>query len=105
MCLYPMRNSSPRICSLLLATTVTAISPLVVAQQAPQAAQDLNEIVVIGVTPVPGFKVDEDKIPGSIQTLRSSDLSRNGTADVLGALDAASQCRQFQRHDRGPVPA
>ena len=36
---------------------------------------------------MPGFKVDKDKIPGNIQTLRSGDLTRNGAASVLGALD------------------
>jgi iron complex outermembrane receptor protein len=66
---------------------LTAISPVVRAQQAPQDARDLDELVVVGVTPVPGFKVDKDKIPGNIQTLRSSDLTRNGAASVLGALD------------------
>jgi iron complex outermembrane receptor protein len=58
-----------------------------VAQQAPQDTHSLDEIVVVGVTPVPGFKVDKDKIPGNIQTLRSSDLTRNGAANVLNALD------------------
>jgi iron complex outermembrane receptor protein len=69
-----------------LAAALAALSPLIVAQQAPQGAQDLNEIVVIGVTPVPGFKVDRDKIPGNIQTLKSSDLTRNGAASALDAL-------------------
>jgi hypothetical protein len=45
-----------------------------------------DEIVGGGVTPVPGFTVDRDKIPGNIQTLRSSDLTRNGAASVLNAL-------------------
>ncbi len=58
-----------------------------VAAQAPQDTHELQDIVVIGVTPVPGFEVDKDKIPGNIQTLRSSDLTRNGSASVLGALD------------------
>jgi iron complex outermembrane receptor protein len=57
------------------------------AQQAPQDTHALAEIVVVGVTPVPGFNVDRDKIPGTIQTLRASDLNRNGAAGVLGALD------------------
>jgi iron complex outermembrane recepter protein len=87
MCLYLMSNSAQRLCSWTLAATLTAISPLVVAQQAPQNTHDLDEIIVVGVTPVPGFKVDKDKIPGNIQTLRSSDLTRNGGASVLGALD------------------
>jgi iron complex outermembrane recepter protein len=71
----------------LLATTLTAISPVVLAQQAPQDARDLDEIVVVGVTPVPGFKLDKDKVPGNIQTLGSSDLTRNGAASMLGALN------------------
>jgi iron complex outermembrane receptor protein len=81
------RSSADRLLAWALAATLTAISPMVVAQQAPQGTHDLEEIVVIGVTPVPGFKVDKDKIPGNIQTLRSSDLTRNGAANVLNALD------------------
>jgi iron complex outermembrane recepter protein len=82
-----MRNAAQRHFGWLSAATMTAISPVVAAQQAPQNTRDLDEIVVIGVTPVPGFKVDKDKVPGNIQTLRSSDLTRNGAASVLGALD------------------
>ncbi len=87
MYLSLMRNSAQRLVWCMSATTLIAISPVVMAQQAPQNAHDLDEIVVVGVTPVPGFKVDKDKIPGNIQTLRSSDLTRNGAASVLGALD------------------
>ncbi len=87
MRLYLVRNGAQRFFSAVLATLLTAISPVVVAQQAPQNPHDLDEIVVVGVTPVPGFMVDKDKIPGNIQTLRSSDLTRNGAASVLGALD------------------
>jgi iron complex outermembrane receptor protein len=82
-----MRNGAQRFISWVLATTLTAISPMVLAQQAPQGAHDIDEVVVVGVTPVPGFRVDRDRIPGNIQTLRSSDLTRNGAASVLGALD------------------
>jgi iron complex outermembrane recepter protein len=82
-----MRNSAQRLFWWMLAATLTAIAPVVLAQQAPQGAHDLDEIVVVGVTPVPGFKVDKDRIPGNIRTLRSSDLNRNGAASVLGALD------------------
>src|SRR6202453_3274504 len=87
MLLYPMRNSAQRLFPGVLAATLTAISPLAMAQQAPQDKHELDEIVVVGVTPVPGFKIDRDKIPGNIQTLRSSDLTRNGGANVVGALD------------------
>jgi iron complex outermembrane recepter protein len=82
-----MRKGAQGLFWWVLAATLTAMSPVVVAQQAPQDAHDLDEIVVVGVTPVPGFKVDKDKVPGNIQTLRSSDLTRNGAASVLGALD------------------
>jgi iron complex outermembrane recepter protein len=87
MCLHLMRDRARRFFSGLLTATLAVIPPLVVAQQAPQNPHELDEIVVIGVTPVPGFKVDKDKIPGSIQTLRSSDLTRNGAANTLNALD------------------
>jgi hypothetical protein len=87
---YLMRNGAHRLFVRVLATTLTAISPVVVAQQAPQDTHALDEIVVIGVTPVPGFKVDKDKIPGNIQTLRSNDLTRN---------------RAAERYARGPIPA
>jgi iron complex outermembrane receptor protein len=87
MCLYLSRNGTQRRFLLVLATTFAAISPVVVAQQAPQDTHTLDEITVVGVTPVPGFKVDRDKIPGNIQTLTSADLTRNGAANVLGALD------------------
>ena len=72
---------------LALTATYSAMSGMAVAQQTPQDPRDLHEIVVVGVTPVPGFKVDKDKVPGIIQTLKSSDLTRNGAANVLGALD------------------
>jgi iron complex outermembrane receptor protein len=71
----------------MLASTLIATSPDVFAQHATQDTPALDEIIVVGVTPVPGFKVDKDKIPGNIQTLRSSDLTRHGAASVLGALD------------------
>src|SRR5580704_2624703 len=84
---YVVRDGAHRLCTWVLAATSTAISPLVVAQQAPHDTHELDEIVVVGITPVPGFKVDKDKIPGNIQTLRSSDLTRNGAASVISALD------------------
>src|ERR1700759_5388697 len=72
MGVYQMRGRAQRLLSWVSAATLAAITPAVLAQQAPSDTHDLDEIVVIGVTPVPGFKIDKDKIPGSIQTLRSS---------------------------------
>jgi iron complex outermembrane receptor protein len=83
---YLMRSRARRPVACTLAATF-AFSPLGLAQQQPQDSHPLDEIVVVGVTPVPGLNVDKDKIPGNIQTLRSRDLNRNGAASVLGALD------------------
>jgi iron complex outermembrane receptor protein len=84
---YPLRNGRQRVSTGVLGMALMAIAPVALAQQARQDRHDLDEIVVVGVTPVPGFKVDKDKIPGNIQTLRSGDLNRNGAANVLNALD------------------
>ncbi len=92
---YATGNHARRLFFSVLATTLTGLSAVVWAQQAPPDRPDLAEIVVVGVTPVPGFKVDRDKIPGNIQTLRSGDLTRNGAASVLGALDQQASAINF----------
>jgi iron complex outermembrane receptor protein len=50
-------------------------------------AQKLDEIVVVGTTPVPGMSVNVDKVPGNVQTLSARDLSPDGTASLINALD------------------
>ncbi len=47
----------------------------------------LPEILVIGATPVPGLRVDADKVPGNVQSLFSADLAKNGAADLIGAMN------------------
>lgn len=84
---YSMRTGARRLAFPAALTMTLTLSPWVRAQQATQDPRALEEIVVVGVTPVPGFKVDKDKVPGNIQTLESSDLKRNGAASTLGALD------------------
>ena len=52
-------------------------------------AWPVDEIVVVGTTPVPGMTVSVDKVPGNVQTLKSSDLSRqNGTASLTDGLSS-----------------
>ena len=87
MCGFSMCKRAGRPISCALAIPLMVVSSKLMAQQPLQDKHELDEIVVVGVTPVPGFKVDKDKIPGNIQTLRSSDLTRNGAAGMLGALD------------------
>jgi outer membrane cobalamin receptor len=46
----------------------------------------VEEIVVVGTTPVPGMTVSVDKVPGNVQTLRAADLSENGPASLTNGL-------------------
>ena len=50
----------------------------------PAAAVD--EIVVVGTTPVPGMTVNVDKVPGNVQTLWAGDMSQDGSPSLIGAL-------------------
>jgi iron complex outermembrane receptor protein len=55
------------------------------ADGGPDAAT--QTVVVIGTTPVPGATIDADKVPSNVETLRASDLTRDGTASLTGALN------------------
>jgi iron complex outermembrane receptor protein len=57
------------------------------ADESADTPSELREIVVIGATPVPGLGVDADKVPGNVQSLFSSDLARDGTADLTGSMN------------------
>lgn len=48
----------------------------------------IDQIVVVGTTPVPGMTVNVDKVPGNVQTLRSGDLNQDGSPSLIGALSA-----------------
>src|ERR1035441_5145734 len=43
-------------------------------------APALPEVSVIGTTPLPGTRIDADKVPGNVQSLYSADLAQDGTA-------------------------
>ena len=47
----------------------------------------IDEIVVVGTTPVPGMMVNADKVPGNVQTLRARDLSQDGSPSLIGGLN------------------
>ena len=55
---------------------------------APTAASDLTlpTVNVIATTPLPGSGIDPDKFPANIQTLGSSDLTRDGSPSLVHAL-------------------
>jgi iron complex outermembrane recepter protein len=54
------------------------------AADAPSAP--LQQIVVIGTTPVPGMNVDMDKVPGNVQTLSAVDLREDGSSSLINGL-------------------
>ncbi len=86
-----MQNShriTPAVTPALLAMLATCGSTSAVSAGADTVLPDvLDQVVVIGVTPVPGMNVEADKVPANVQTLRANDLDRNGTADLLGTID------------------
>jgi iron complex outermembrane receptor protein len=43
--------------------------------------------VVVEATAIAGSAIDADKVPGNVQTLSASDLTRNGSASLTGAMD------------------
>jgi iron complex outermembrane receptor protein len=55
---------------------------------APDANTNLPTVTVVGVTPVPGASIDADKVPSNVETLQSSDLTREGAASLVGALNS-----------------
>src|SRR5260221_4303233 len=52
----------------------------------PGPSSTLQEILVIGTTPVPGVNIDIDKVPGNVQSVLAGDLTQNGTARLTAAL-------------------
>jgi iron complex outermembrane receptor protein len=81
-----------RLPSLAAATALCAISLCgsagALAQSTSTSPAPLPDILVIGTTPVPGLRIDADKVPGNVQTLMSSDLAKNGTANLTDALNS-----------------
>jgi iron complex outermembrane receptor protein len=43
--------------------------------------------VIVDATAIAGAPVDADTVPGNVQTLSAADLSRNGTANLTGAME------------------
>ena len=66
---------------------------LLVAQRAgaqvanPSAQQTIETVTVIGTTPLPGTGIDIDKIAGNVQTVTAADLTREGSASAITAIN------------------
>ena len=72
-------------------SSAVGIIPAVVATliAAPSLAADtggsdetLSEVVVVGVSPLPGAEVDADKVPAPVQTATAADIARTGSVDL-----------------------
>jgi iron complex outermembrane receptor protein len=78
-----------RNCLLVWATAILT-SSMALAQTAtdatPTPETTLPAVNVIATTPLPGIGVDPDKVPANIQTLDSSDLTREGSPSLIHAL-------------------
>jgi outer membrane receptor protein involved in Fe transport len=79
-----------------MAQTVPALTPQASTLASPQGspgasptskANSEEEITVVGTSPLLGIGVDRNSIPVDTQVLNSADISRNGNADVLNALN------------------
>ena len=77
--------------ALLTAASGTAFSQSPSPSASGTTALDQNgnlaQVVVIATSPLPGTNIDIDKVPGNVQTLSAADLSKDGTADLLGSVE------------------
>jgi iron complex outermembrane receptor protein len=49
--------------------------------------KSIATVTVVGTTPLPGTSIDPDKLPGNIQTITATDLTREGSASVISAIN------------------
>jgi iron complex outermembrane receptor protein len=47
----------------------------------------IDSVTVVGTTPLPGTGIEIDKVPGNVQTLNSADLTREGSASTITAIN------------------
>ena len=51
-------------------------------------SSDNLQTIEVTATAIPGTSIDIDKIPGNVQILNAGDLTRNGAANLTGALNS-----------------
>jgi outer membrane receptor protein involved in Fe transport len=73
-----IRHTVPR----LLAATL--LTPLAARAQGAQGS--VEQVTVVGTSPLPGQGISADLVPQTTQVLTPAQISRTGTADVLNAL-------------------
>ncbi len=63
-----------------------ALDTAAASGEGPTPAKPVLAEVDVTTSPLPGTSIDSDKVPANVQTLRSSDLTREGSASLTGAL-------------------
>jgi iron complex outermembrane recepter protein len=76
-----------KICALGILATAGLLHSASLWAIDPVGPQPLQEIVVVGTTPVPGMALDVDKVAGNVQTLRASDLAQDGNSSLTNGLN------------------
>jgi outer membrane receptor protein involved in Fe transport len=66
-------------------SVLTAVS-LACAHAAPETSDAVEQIVVVGTTPVPGSTLSQDQVVESTHVLGPSDIDRTGIPSLTGAL-------------------
>jgi iron complex outermembrane receptor protein len=74
-------------CPALLLLGALQLGAIASAQESPVATPDLPTIL-IQTSAIPGNNIDIDKVPGNVQTLYASDLIRDGSASLTGAMNS-----------------
>jgi outer membrane receptor protein involved in Fe transport len=57
------------------------------AADSDESSGELSTVTIIGTTPVPGATIDADKVPSHVESVRASDLTRDGSASLTRALN------------------
>jgi iron complex outermembrane receptor protein len=71
----------------LAAASAKADAQTASTDQSDSAAKSIATVTVVGTTPLPGTSIDPDKLPGNIQTITATDLTREGSASVISAIN------------------
>jgi iron complex outermembrane receptor protein len=82
-----LRATPAGICLALAAIAGLAIFGAVAHADDDSSSPESLAEVVIQTTPLPGPGVNLDEVPGNVQVLSATDISRQGTASLTSALD------------------
>jgi iron complex outermembrane recepter protein len=77
--------------TVLLLILASVGSPLARATDAAAAALDqaaLEQIVIVGITPLPGSDVERSRVPTATHVLNAEDINRTGIPNLTGAISA-----------------